>query len=45
MTLPNGQPVGGKQSFTMFDLDRRALPPAGSKLLVLRVDDMLQQLL
>jgi hypothetical protein len=45
MTLPNGQPVGGKQSFTMFDLDRRALPPAGSKLLVLRVDDTLQQLL
>ena len=43
MTLPNGAPVEGKQSFTMFDLDRRALPPAGSKLLVLRIDDTLQQ--
>jgi hypothetical protein len=43
MTLPNGAPVDGKQSFTMFDLDRHALPPAGSKLLILRVDDTLQQ--
>jgi len=45
ITLPTGKPVDGKQSFTMFDLDRRALPPAGSKLLVLRLDDTLQQLL
>jgi len=45
MTLPNGEPMDAKQSFTMFDLDRHAFPPAGSKLLVLRVDDTLQQLL
>ena len=45
MTLPSGEPVDAKQSFTMFDLDRHAFPPAGSKLLVLRVDDTLQQLL
>ena len=45
ITLPTGKPLDGKQSFTMFDLDRRALPPAGSKLLVLRLDDTLQQLL
>ena len=45
MSLPNGVPAEGKQSFTMFDLNSRAFPPAGSKLLVLRVDDMLQQLL
>ena len=45
MILPNGEPADGKQSFTMFDLDSRAFPPAGSKLLVLRVDDTLQQLL
>jgi len=45
MTPPNGAPVDGKQSFTMFDLNRHAFPPPGSKLLVLRVDDTLQQLL
>jgi hypothetical protein len=45
MILPDGRAVEGKQSDTHFDLDRRALPPAGSKLLVLRVDDSLQQVL
>jgi hypothetical protein len=45
MILPDGKPAAGKQSFSMFDLNSRAFPPAGSKLLVLRVDDMLQQLL
>jgi hypothetical protein len=45
MILPNGEPAEGRQSFTMFDLNSREFPPAGSKLLVLRVDDALQQLL
>src|SRR5262249_49540592 len=45
MTLPDGRQVEAKQSFSSFDLDRRALPPEGSKLLVLRIDDALQQVL
>ena len=45
MTLPDGRVIEKRQSFTNFDLDRRALPPEGSKLLVLRVDDSLQQVL
>jgi hypothetical protein len=45
MTLPDGRAVESKQSFTLFDLNHRTLPPEGSKLLVLRVDDTLQQVL
>ena len=43
MTLTNGAAVEGKQSFTRFDLNRHALPPVGSELLVLRIDNSLQQ--
>src|SRR5215472_3516584 len=45
VTLPDGRVIEKRQSFTNFDLDRKALPPEGSKLLVLRVDDSLQQVL
>lgn len=45
LTLPDGRVVESKQSFVHFDLDRRALPPEGTKLLVLRIDDGLQQVL
>jgi hypothetical protein len=45
MTLPDGRVIEKRQSFAHFDLDRRALPPEGTKLLVLRVDDSLQQVL
>ena len=45
VSLPDGRVVESKQSFSNFDLDRRALPPEGSKLLVLRIDDGLQQVL
>jgi hypothetical protein len=43
--LPDGRVIEKRQSFTNFDIDRKALPPEGSKLLVLRVDDSLQQVL
>ena len=45
MTPPKGQPVERKQSFSRYDLDHRALPPPGSKLLVLYVDETLQEVL
>jgi hypothetical protein len=45
MTLPDGRVIEKRQSFTNFDIDHKALPPVGSKLLVLRVDDSLQQVL
>ena len=45
MTPPKGQPVERKQSFSRYDLDHRALPPPGTKLLVLYVDETLQEVL
>jgi len=40
-TLPDGRTIEGRQTQTQFDVNRKALPPAGSKLLVLYVDDTL----
>jgi len=45
MTPPKGEPVERKQSFSRYDLDHRALPPPGTKLLVLYVDETLQEVL
>ena len=45
MTPPNGQPIERKQSLSRYDLDHRALPPPGTKLLVLYVDETLQEVL
>jgi hypothetical protein len=44
-TAPDEQVVNRRQSFSLFDLDRKALPPPGSKLLVLWVDETLFELL
>ncbi len=43
--LPDGRSVDAKQSLILFDFTRKTLPPVGSKLLVLWVDDKLQQVL
>ena len=45
MTPPKGQPVERKQSFSRYDLNHRALPPPGGKLLVLYVDETLHEVL
>jgi hypothetical protein len=45
MTPPKGQPVERKKSFSRYDLNHRALPPPGSKLLVLYVDETLHEVL
>ncbi|HSY86786.1 MAG TPA: hypothetical protein VLA85_09460 [Verrucomicrobiae bacterium] len=45
MTPPKGQPVERKRSFSRYDLNHRALPPPGSKLLVLYVDETLHEVL
>jgi hypothetical protein len=38
---PGGQQMSRRQTLFRFDVDRRALPPAGSKILVLYVDENL----
>ena len=45
LSLPDGGSVSGKQTLSIFDFSRGNLPPVGSKLLVLRVDDALQHVL
>ena len=45
MTPPNGETVERKDSFSRYDLDHRALPPPGTTLLVLYVDETLQEVL
>jgi hypothetical protein len=45
MTPPKGETVECKDSFSRYDLDHRALPPPGTKLLVLYVDETLQEVL
>jgi len=45
MTLPSGETVARKQSFSRYDLSPYDLPPPGTKLLVLYVDETLQEVL
>jgi len=45
MTLPSGETVERKQSFSRYDLSPYDLPPPGTKLLVLYVDETLQEVL
>jgi hypothetical protein len=45
MVLPDGGTAEGKQSVPALAFTRKNLPTVGSKLLVLRVDDSLQQVL
>ena len=45
VNLPDGRSIDGKQSLMLFDFTRKTLPPAGSKLLVLWVDEKVRQVL
>ena len=45
INLPEGRVVDAKQSFVFSNFTEKTLPPVGSKILVLRVDDSIQEVL
>ena len=45
VNFPDGRSIDDKQSLMRFDFTRKTLPPAGSKLLVLWVDEKVRQVL
>ncbi|HXQ42283.1 MAG TPA: hypothetical protein VN821_13515 [Candidatus Udaeobacter sp.] len=45
INLPEGRMADAKQTFIFPNFTEKTLPPVGSKLLVLRVDDSIQEVL
>jgi hypothetical protein len=45
VNLPDGRSIDDKQTLSLFDFTRKTLPPVGSKLLVLWVDEKVRRVL